>query len=54
MHYTLVTMFSEQALETEMCSPENVAAEEWCKLVGEHSHDVGIRYDATLQSVLRI
>ena len=33
LHYTLVAMFSEQALEIEMCSPENVAAEERCKLV---------------------
>ena len=33
LHYALVTMFEEQALEIMRSSPEGISAEEWRKLV---------------------
>ena len=41
-------MFNDQDLEIEMCSPNNMTAEEWRK---KHELDVGIRYDVMLQSL---
>ena len=53
LHYMLVMMLSDQALEIVRNSPERVGAEVWRKLLWEYEPGVGIRYGAMLQSLLK-
>ena len=53
LYYMLVMMPSDQVLEIVRNSPEGVVAEVWPNLLWEHEPDVGIRYGAMLQSLLK-
>ena len=53
LYYMLVMSLNDQALEIVRNSPEGVGAEVWRKLLWEYESDVGIRYRAMFQSLLK-
>ena len=53
LYYMLVMMLNDQALEVVRNSPEGIGAEVWRRLLWEYDPGVGIRYGATLPSLLK-
>ena len=53
LHYMLVMMLSDQALEIVRNSPVGAGAQVWRKLLWEYEPGVGIRYGSMLPSLLK-